>query len=216
MRSSQPPPVATWVLKHFGSRNEALTGDLVEEYRQGRSTVWYWRQVLMVVVVGCGNEIRTHKLASVRAIITGWAALILSGFLINLALGKLYSKALVALGLGPMVRALVALGLGPMGLWWRHYYTYAFIFKPCIGGFLSGWLVARLHRRHRGAMVFMFVISVLLTGFPEFFRLAADALGNSRFLPYLSVYSLSMGLSVVSILFGGLWSATTESARPFQ
>jgi hypothetical protein len=45
MRPSQPPIVATWVLAHFGNRNEALAGDLVEEYRRGRSVAWYWRQV---------------------------------------------------------------------------------------------------------------------------------------------------------------------------
>ena len=110
-------------------------------------------------------------------------------------------------------RALLALGLGPLWFWWWHYYTYPIIFVPCIGGFLSGWLVARFHRTHRVAMVNMYVISVLLVGFPEFFRLVTNSLSNSRFVPYLLNYSLIESLFVVSILLGGLRSTNTEAAR---
>jgi len=204
MRSSQPPGVATWVLTRFCNTNEVLAGDLAEEYQRGRTVAWYWRQVVVAILVGCGNEIRTHKLLTVRAVITGWAALILSGYLISLPLYKLYS------------RALVALGLGPLRFWWWHYYTYPIIFVPCVGGFLSGWLVARFHRTYRVAMVTMYVISVALAGFPEFFRLATNSVNNSRFVPYLLNYSLIEGLFVVSILLGGLRSTNTESARSLQ
>ena len=46
MTVKQPPAFATWLLKRAARGNEALVGDLLEEYRQGRSAVWYWRQVL--------------------------------------------------------------------------------------------------------------------------------------------------------------------------
>jgi hypothetical protein len=203
MRSSQPPIVATWVLTHFGNCNEVLAGDLVEEYRRGRTVAWYWRQVIVAILVGCSDEIRTHKLLTVRALITGWAALILSNYL-SVPLYRLYS------------RAIMALGLGPLTLWWRHYYTYPVMFVPCIGGFLCGWLVAHFHRTHRVAMVNMYVISVLLVGFPEFFRLATNSLSNSRFVPYLFTYSLTECLFVVSILLGGLRRIKTETARSLQ
>jgi hypothetical protein len=202
MRSSQPPTVATWTLKHFGSSNEALTGDLVEEYRQGRSTAWYWRQVLIVVVVGCVNDIRRHGLLTMRAIIIGWAALILSSYLIVDPLYRLYW------------RAVSVLGLNHGGPSWLHYYTYPSLLIPCISGVLSGWLVARFHRPHRVSMVFMYVISVLLAAFPEFLRLAKDSLSSSRFLPYLLVYLLDESLFVVSILFGGLQSTNATSSDP--
>jgi hypothetical protein len=203
MRSSQPPIVAMWVLTHFGNRNEVLAGDLVEEYQRGRTVAWYWRQVLVAILVGCGNEIRTHKLLTVRALITGWAALILSNY-VSVPLYRLYS------------RAIMALGLSPLTLWWRHYYTYPVMFVPCIGGFLCGWLVARFHRTHRVAMVTMYVISVLLVGFPEFLRLATNSISNYRFVSYLFSYSLTECLFVASILVGGLWSTNTESAGSLQ
>ncbi len=52
MKSSQPPAVATWLLLQFASEQnrDALAGDLIEEYRRGRSESWYWRQVLIAIV----------------------------------------------------------------------------------------------------------------------------------------------------------------------
>jgi hypothetical protein len=127
MRSSQRPIVATWVLTRFGNGNEVLAGDLVEEYQRGRTAAWYWRQVLVAILVGCGHEIRTQKLLTMRAVITGWAALILYGHLIGLPLYKLYS------------RVLMALGLGPLRFWWWHYYTY-----PHNLGAVCRWFSQRL------------------------------------------------------------------------
>jgi hypothetical protein len=39
------------LLKHFGPRlnAEALAGDLLEEFREGRTHAWYWRQVLAAI-----------------------------------------------------------------------------------------------------------------------------------------------------------------------
>ncbi len=51
MTPTDPPSVATWLLKHLARKNEALAGDLIEEYRRRRSTSWYWRQALTAIVV---------------------------------------------------------------------------------------------------------------------------------------------------------------------
>jgi hypothetical protein len=62
MRSPKPPALATWILEHVTPRgkNEALTGDLLEEFGQRRSVAWYWRQVLGAVVVSLSGEMRAH------------------------------------------------------------------------------------------------------------------------------------------------------------
>ena len=41
MTSKQPPRIATWMLKRFGSgpNNDALLGDLVEQYTQNGSAM---------------------------------------------------------------------------------------------------------------------------------------------------------------------------------
>ena len=47
-----PPRFATWLLSRWGPANVALLGDLLEEYRAGRSARWYWRQVMIAMLVG--------------------------------------------------------------------------------------------------------------------------------------------------------------------
>jgi hypothetical protein len=58
MKSSKPPALATWLVEHMipGDNNEALAGDLLEQFREGRSVAWYWRQVFVAILVGCSKE----------------------------------------------------------------------------------------------------------------------------------------------------------------
>jgi hypothetical protein len=65
-------------------------------------------------------------------------------------------------------------------------------------------------------MVTMYVLSVALARFPEFFRLATNSVSNSRFVPYLVNYLLIESLFVVSILLGGLRSTNIETARSLK
>ena len=63
MKPTHQPAVATWLLKRLasGERHESLIGDLIEQYRQGRSASWYWRQVLMAILVSAAKALRDHK-----------------------------------------------------------------------------------------------------------------------------------------------------------
>jgi hypothetical protein len=63
MNRLKPPRVPAWMLEHFktGGSNEALAGDLVEEFRSGRSNIWYWRQVLAALLIGWLKNIREHR-----------------------------------------------------------------------------------------------------------------------------------------------------------
>jgi hypothetical protein len=74
MRSSKPPALATWLVEHMvpGAQNEALAGDLIEQFSQGRSAGWYWRQVIGAIVVGCWREFRT--LGAAAAITVIWTS----------------------------------------------------------------------------------------------------------------------------------------------
>jgi len=71
MKRNNPPAVATWILEHLcpAGRNDALAGDLLEEFRQGRSSLWYWRQVLAAIAVGCAKEARTQWLVMVFSVL---------------------------------------------------------------------------------------------------------------------------------------------------
>jgi hypothetical protein len=70
MRAAYPPVVATWLLDHLcAERNEALAGDLVEEYFGGRSAGWYWRQVMAAIAIGGVQRVRV-----------GWPAVMFAAF----------------------------------------------------------------------------------------------------------------------------------------
>jgi len=73
MKHENPPAAARWFLEHLvpGKKNDALAGDLLEEFRAGRSTLWYWRQVLAAFMVGCMGSMRANWLAFVFAFL--WA-----------------------------------------------------------------------------------------------------------------------------------------------
>lgn len=62
MKPLKPVALATWMLEHltFGPHHEALAGDLLEEFRHGRSAGWYRRQVLSAIGVGIFRKSREY------------------------------------------------------------------------------------------------------------------------------------------------------------
>ena len=50
MNRSQPSSLVLALLRFVESGNEALAGDLAEEWRAGRSRTWLWRQLIRAVV----------------------------------------------------------------------------------------------------------------------------------------------------------------------
>src|SRR6478752_1207696 len=75
MRRREPSSHATWMLEHLalGDSVEALGGDLLEEFRAGRSDVWYWRQVLVACAVSWLESLRTRTPLLVFALL--WSML---------------------------------------------------------------------------------------------------------------------------------------------
>lgn len=64
MKSADPPKAAIWLLEHAASRyrRQSLVGDLIEEFRQGHSHTWFWRQVLYAACSGAGSRLRHRRL----------------------------------------------------------------------------------------------------------------------------------------------------------
>jgi hypothetical protein len=58
----QPPALAFFLLRHLCPKDnrEVLIGDLLEGFRGGRSDSWFWRQVLVALLVGGSKELRLH------------------------------------------------------------------------------------------------------------------------------------------------------------
>jgi hypothetical protein len=61
-KRSHPPALALWFLRRLcPKRNrETITGDLIESFREGRSVGWFWRQVLVAILVGASSQARLH------------------------------------------------------------------------------------------------------------------------------------------------------------
>ena len=75
MKSTGSVAFATWILEHltFGSPNEALSGDLLEEFQRGCSASWYWRQVSSAIVVSALSKSRAYALPLLFS--AGWSVL---------------------------------------------------------------------------------------------------------------------------------------------
>ncbi len=85
---AKPPAIATWLSEHavLGESNEALTGDLLEEFQRCRSVAWYWRQVGGAILAGFIAEVRAEWSAAGYAILgtfafaSLWTAIVTSDF----------------------------------------------------------------------------------------------------------------------------------------
>jgi len=75
MNFRQPPALAVWLLKRLGltKRNEPLTGDLFEEFRNGRTAAWYWRQTFMAIATEFRQRLQFHRL-DLLSLFVGWGA----------------------------------------------------------------------------------------------------------------------------------------------
>ena len=67
--------LALWLLGHLAPRNEPLAGDLVEQFRAGRSVVWLWSQLLYAIVLGSFRQPRVPvalNLTPIDPIVAEW------------------------------------------------------------------------------------------------------------------------------------------------
>jgi hypothetical protein len=69
MKHIRPPSLATWMLEHLtpADRDEALAGDLLEDFRCGRSKTWYWQQTLTACTVGWLRHLSERRMLVVFA-----------------------------------------------------------------------------------------------------------------------------------------------------
>jgi hypothetical protein len=209
MTSNQPPRIATWMLKHFGSgpNNDAVLGDLAEQYLQKDSAMWYWRQTIRAIPVGFFRDIRGHKGIAARALLTGWVMWILGGILI-------FPLAFLGTNVGydfepshPIATAWSFMWmtvLGQAGLV-RPFYPFVFaaaVALPFIVGATCGWLVARLHRRQKTAVVLLFAGSILLVDLLLFAPFIATVQPSVVYL-FAGPVAAIVAASVLGILLGG-------------
>jgi hypothetical protein len=143
MTPFQPPRLAEWLLRHFGSSPnvEAIIGDLDERYRQRRSAVWYWRQAMAAIAVSFLKEVWSHKLLTLWAMYIGWCIFWISRYGLILLRGMLLGSR-----------------------YWTSWPVWASITgqatETVISGIVAGCFVALLSRDSRKAMVLAYALSL--------------------------------------------------------
>lgn len=162
----------------------ALAGDLREERWQGRSTIWYWRQVLMAICIGIWRPIFQHKALALRALATGCA--------VNGVWLFLWLK---CLPFGLPVRPEISLQ------------SIASLSIILLVQTATGWIVARTHRPYGIPMVFVFVIWLVgwhLGSSSEVKTLLLDSVGKPEFFGYLVWFLAPEALVVAGLLVGSI------------
>ena len=180
MRSSDV--IAVWLFERLGL-DGALAGDLLEECVRGRSTIWYWKQVMIAIWIGIWAQIFGHKVLAWRAVATGCA--------VNAVWLFLWTKFL-HLGLPVLPPDTKRLMIESV----------ACLLIILLTQTLTGWIVARTHRAHAIPMVVVFVVWLVL------WYVGGTLSGNEpRFLPHLAWYLTPISTVVVGLLIGGIVGA---------
>jgi hypothetical protein len=203
VRTSHPPAVATWLLEKLdgGSTREAVAGDLVEQYRQGRSRAWYWRQVLAAILIGSFRDARVHWVIALRGMAIGWSVL------------TLFSRFVAPLVFQPIFR--VMNDRGWLMSIWRVYYWYPVWAIMCVGSVGTGWIVGRTHRPHPTAVVLAFAGSMALWVLPGLSLDVLNAVREPAVWSFnASVHITSSVVTTLGVLLGGLWSVLSKAEPP--
>ncbi len=184
MNSRAAPRAATWLLERLGggSRFEALIGDLIEQFEEGRSRLWYWRQA--------SGTLAGHALGALRAHAPSFIAALLAGCVLSSLWQLVCSRAFqsVYLHLAQVKQhpwsseALLRLG----GMQANMAAEYALCF-------LCAWLVTRLHRAHQRAILVAFAAALIAHHLPTVEPVSA------------ATQITLTALRVACTLVGGLW-----------
>lgn len=156
MSSSNPPPVAHWLLERCvsGPQRESLMGDMLEQLGRGRSARWYWRQTISAVAASFAVEIWHHKLLAVSvAAFSGYLSdlYMLSRLWVWVArLSDLWYPHLANSRWGWMAINPWAYVLKPY--MWTSYVVWCAILATV------AWILSRLHPRQRGLVMTLFLV----------------------------------------------------------
>lgn len=75
-----PPRLARLLLDWLAPGNEALRGDLDEEFAAGRGSRWYWHQVVSLLAQEGTLRVRSRAIHRLESYVTGFITLLLVAF----------------------------------------------------------------------------------------------------------------------------------------
>ena len=181
MRSTFPPPLGMKLLVAFVPERtaEALCGDLIEEYRRGRSRAWFWGQVAVALVVSATHEARSKKLHTIRALLLGYV---------------------VATGLCYFTTSLVARFV------WGYKAFLVFLPFVFFSAAASGWVVRRSHGKSMVPVFAAFCIVASIVAFAAYVWLP---IYDTIPIPVLAFFAASdFVVGPVGVVVGGFWGSS--------
>lgn len=206
-----PPRLATWLLNRLSGYNQALVGDMIEEYRRGRSRLWYWRQTAIAVLRSTVTDVRSHPVLALRAFVLMVVCVLCFQY-----------------GLMPLFDVLVRdviWKLNPRLLYPEHvtYFSFAYNFLvlqvlvPCIGYVIGARIVARLHRSHQAPFTLFNAALILLVNNALALLWFVVHPGHLQLFSSYLCYSVPpILLFTLSTIVGGLWTIRASNAPQLE
>jgi|KBSMisStandDraft_5_1062788.scaffolds.fasta_scaffold00272_30 hypothetical protein len=180
MRSNHAPVLAAWLVDRFCGE-PAVAGDLIEEFREGHSSVWFWRQSLIAILACSSARIWDHKWLTIRAV----------------TMGFLFAWIVIRIGMKEIVHP-----------WWDAVAPPAWY--PAIAllpWLVNGWLIGRLHRPYSLAMVLAYAVWLVIRSAPPVYDAAVDAFTGVG-AGALAFELWSRASSLLIMICGGVLSST--------
>lgn len=185
-----PPRLARLLLDWLAPGNEALRGDLDEEFASGRGSRWYWQQVMAVLAHEGTLRIRGRAIHRIENYVTGFITLTLVAFyavfvvnvtdwLLRFEGFRILTRLPDAFGAVNGVAPLLALGLGAA----------------------VGWLIYAGHLNHRILAIVVFGGTTMLCAATAL-KAASIASGGAPFLPLLIPQVGTTAMFVLGLLGG--------------
>lgn len=200
MTSRVAPRTATWLLERLGGgpRFEPLIGDLIEQFEEGRSRLWYWRQAAGAVANHVLGALRTHAPSFIGAIFAGCLLNSLWQLGCSVAFQSVYVHLAEVKQHPWTLEALLRLA----GMQANMASEYALCFT-------SAWLVTRVHRAHQRAVLLAFVAALIARNLPTLTRLVFDGVDYSGSAIAVATQIILTALRAACTLVGGLWAIRT-------
>jgi len=188
-----PLALAIWMMTRFGVE-DSLIGD-IQEMASRSSTLGVWLQATGAIVVGIRKDFAAHWVLAIRAAVFGmfvWKLLFptVSTVLWHFTTGFIGVGLLIGLT-HPDIHAATVLTM--------------LLGVPAMVGL--GWAIGRLHPTRTPMPVMAFLVAVYATWIFPYSRQLSNAIGDSRFRPYLFTQTLSVCIFTLGVLAGGIWRA---------
>ena len=187
------PRAATWLLEHFGGPAFGpIIGDLAEQYTEGRTRIWYWRQALGALAIRWLGITRRHGSTFTAALVAGSALNWALEQICSLTFKPVYQN-LPYVKLHPWSEmAVIRLsGMVANTLFW------------CAICFSCAWLVTRVHRSHQRIVLMSFVLVQVVL---RLLNIVPLAFAKPQDTVALATQIILTGQHVVFVLVSGLWA----------